>query len=161
MAEVTSKVDLLLELAGAYEHVIDTAVETARRGDAATGDAWGPREVVAHLAGWEVMATVRIPHIAAGMAPLEEADDARQAVMTDAINATIVTMAGDQPLDALCNMLRQAYQRDVALLRSLDDRLFQPGEYVYERTRAAIEHCHEHIERLIASHPHPDLGESC
>lgn len=158
MAEVTSKEDLLLELAAAYERVIDTAAETARRDVTSTGDAWGPREVVAHLAGWEVMATVRIPHIAAGMAPLEEADEARQAVMTDAINATIITMVGDQPLDALCDILRQAYQRDVALLRPLDDRLFQPGEYVYERTRAAIEHCHEHIEMLTASYS--EMGAS-
>lgn len=156
MAEVMSREDMLAEIAAAYERVIETAVEAARRGATSTGDAWGPRETVAHLAGWEVMATVRIPHIAAGMAPLEFADDARQAVMTDAINATIVAMVGEQPLHALCDLLRQAYQRDVELLRSLDDRLFQPGEYVYERTRAAIEHCQEHIDLLISSHPHAE-----
>src|SRR5258708_36329716 len=88
------------------------------------GDMWGPREIVAHLAGWEVMATVRIPKIAAGMPPLEEANQARQAVMNDAINATIVTMVGDQPLDTVCGMLRQAYQRDVEILRKLDDTFF-------------------------------------
>jgi hypothetical protein len=30
----------------------------------------------------------------------------------------------------------------------LDDRFFQPGEYVYERMISDIEHCHEHIEAL-------------
>ena len=109
----------------------------------------GAREIVAHLAGWEVMATVRIPRIVAGMPPLEESDEARQEVMNDAINATIVTMIGDQSLDAVCGILRQAYQRDIELLKTLDNTFFQPGQYVYERTNAAIEHCQEHLEMLV------------
>jgi hypothetical protein len=80
------------------------------------------------------------------MPPIEVADEAQAEVMTDAINATIVTMAGYQSLDELCGLLRHAYQRDLANLRGLDERFFQPGEYVYERTRGAIEHCQEHLE---------------
>jgi hypothetical protein len=99
------------------------------------------------------MATVRIPKIAAGMPPFEEADEARQAVMDDAINATIVTMVGDQSLDTVCGMLRLASQRDVEILRKLDDTFFQPGNYVYERTKAVIEHCQEHSQELVLSHP--------
>ena len=99
------------------------------------------------------MATVRIPHIAAGMPPLEEADETRQAVMNDAINTTIVTMVGDQPFETVCGMLRHAYRSDVEILRKLDDTFFQPGEYVYERTKAAIEHCQEHSEVLVLYHP--------
>ncbi len=53
------------------------------------------------MAGWEVMATSRIPHIAAGMPPFEYADETQQAAMDDAINATLVTMVGDQPLNLL------------------------------------------------------------
>jgi len=144
-----SKEQLLQEFADAYEKLIGTATEAARRGVTRQGDTWGPREIVAHLAGWEVMATVRIPHIAAGMPPLEEADEARQAIMNDAINATIVTMVGDQPLETVCGLLRQAYRSDVEILRKLDDTFFQPGEYVYERTKAAIEHCQEHMQLLL------------
>ena len=148
-----SKEQLLQEFAEAYEKLIGTATEAAQRGVTRQGDTWGPREIVAHLAGWEVMATVRIPKIVAGMPPLEEADETRQAVMNDAINATIVTMIGDQPLETLCGLLRQAYQRDIEMLRKLDDTFFQPGEYVYERTKAAIEHCQEHMQVLVLSHP--------
>jgi hypothetical protein len=148
-----SKAQLLQELVDAYEKLIGTAIEAAQRGVTRQGDTWGPREIVAHLAGWEVMATVRIPRIAAGMSPLEEADEARQAVMNDAINATIVTMVGDQPLETVCGMLRQAYQSDVEILKGLDEKFFQPGEYVYERTRSVIEHCQEHIQVLVLSHP--------
>jgi uncharacterized protein DUF1706 len=151
--DAMSKEQLLQELAEAFERLIGTATEAAQRGVSRQGDRWGPREIVAHLAGWEVMATVRIPKIAAGMPPLEEANQARQAVMNDAINATIVTMVGDQPLDTVCGMLRQAYQRDVEILRKLEDTFFQPGEYVYERTISVIEHCQEHSQELVERTP--------
>jgi hypothetical protein len=147
--EAMSKEQLLQELAEAFEKLIGTATEVAQRGATRQGDGWGPREVVAHLAGWEVMATVRIPKIAAGMPPLEFADETQQTVMNDAINATIVTMIGEQPLDSVCGLLRQAYQHDVEILRKLDDTFFQPGEYVYERTRSVIEHCQEHSQELL------------
>ncbi len=147
-----SKKQLLQEFADAYEKVIDAATGAAQHGVTHKGDTWGPREVVAHLAGWEIMATVRIPSIVAGMPPLEETDEAREAVMNDAINATIVAMIGNQSLEVVCNILRQAYQRDIEILKKLDDTFFQPGEYVYERTKSAIEHCQEHAQELAASH---------
>lgn len=143
-----SKEQLLRELAEACERFIGTATKAVQRGVTHQGEAWGPREFVAHMAGWEVMASVRVPKVAAGMAPLEFADEAQQAVMTDAINATIVTMMGDQSLDSLCGILRRAYQRDIEILRQLDVRFFQPGEYVYERTKGVIEHCKEHSDDI-------------
>lgn len=151
MTAPMSKGQLIQAFADAYEHLIQTATEAARRGATRHTDGWGPREIVAHLAGWEVMATVRVPHIVAGMAPLEYEDETQQAVMNDAINATIVTMIGDQSLEAVCGILRRAYQRDIALLNGLDERFFQPGEYVYERTKDVIEHCQEHMEGLVPS----------
>jgi len=123
-----SKEQLLQEFANAYEKLIETATEVAQRGATPTGDMWGPCEIVAHLAGWEVMATVRIPHIVAGMLPFEETDEARQAVMNDAINATIVAMMGNQSLATVCGILRQAYQRDIEILKQLDDSFFQPAQ---------------------------------
>lgn len=147
------KEQLLQDLAHAYEKFIETATEAAQRGVIPKGDTWGPREIVAHMAGWEVMATVRIPKIAAGMPPFEYEDETQQIVMDDAINATIVTMVGDQPLDTVCGILRQAYQHDIEILRNLHEKFFQPGEYVYERTKGAIEHCQEHSEELNLNYP--------
>jgi hypothetical protein len=144
------KEQLLQELTEAHEQLIVAATEASRRGFTRKGDEWGPREIVAHMAGWEAMATVRIPKIAAGMPPFEYADEAQQDVMDDAINATIVAMIGDQSLSAVCGILRQAYQRDIEMLTGLDKRFFQPGEYVYERTKAAIEHCQEHTQALVS-----------
>jgi hypothetical protein len=148
-----SKEQLLQEFAKAYEQLIGTASLAAQRGVTRQGDMWGPREIVAHMAGWEVMATVRIPRIVAGMPPAEFADETQQTVMNDAINAAMITLIGEQPLDTLCGMLRQAYQRDVEMLRKLDDTFFQPGQYVYERTKDVIEHCQEHLQGLVLTHP--------
>jgi hypothetical protein len=148
-----TKEQLLQEFAEAYEQLIRTASLTAQRGMTHQADRWGPSEIVAHIAGWEIMATVRIPRIVAGMPPAKFADETQQTVMNDAINAAMVTLIGDQSLDILCGMLRQAYQRNVELLRTLEDTFFRPGEYVYERTKGVIEHCEEHINMLVLSHP--------
>ncbi|HKV83933.1 MAG TPA: hypothetical protein VJN88_05215 [Ktedonobacterales bacterium] len=144
------KDDLIQAFADAYERVIAAATRAAQHGAARPENGWGPREAVAHLAGWEAMAAVRIPAIVGGLAPLEFEDDARAVVMDNAINAAFVAVAGKRSVTALCDTLRQAYQRTVALLRTVDDRHFQPGAYVYERTRGAIEHCDEHIEQFTA-----------
>jgi hypothetical protein len=147
-----SKEPLIQKFAEAYEQLIETASMAAQHGVNQRQDRWGPREIAGHLAGWEVMASVRIPRIVAGMPPAEFADPIQQLVMNDAINAAIVTLIGEQPLETLCGMLRQAYLRNIELLRSLDDTFFQPGEYVYERTKAVIEHCQEHAQQLVLPH---------
>lgn len=150
MAEqAMSKEQLLRAFADAYERVIATATAAAERGTTHTAESWGPREIIAHLAGWEVMAAVRVPAIVGGMAPIEFADPAQDEVMNDAINGAFVTIIGDQPLAALCDILRQTYLRNAASLQALDASLFQPGEYVYERTKGVIEHCQEHSEMLL------------
>jgi hypothetical protein len=147
-----SKEPLIQKFAEAYEQLIETATLAAQHGMTQRQNRWGPREIVGHLVGWEVMASVRIPRIVAGVPPPEFADPTQQSVMNDAINAAMVTLIGEQPLETLCGMLRQTYQRNIELLRSLDDTFVQPGEYVYERTKAVIEHCQEHAQQLVLLH---------
>ena len=62
---------MLQEVTEAFEHLIAAAQDAAQRGVTRQADAWGPREIVAHLAGWEVLASVRISQIAAGKPPFE------------------------------------------------------------------------------------------
>ncbi len=147
------KEQLLQALADAYESLVAAATAAERRGVTRGPDGWGPREIVAHLAGWEVMATVRVPRIAAGLAPMELADEAQQTVMDDAINAAFVALAENQPVEVLCAILRRAYRRDIEILETLDGRFFRPGEYVYERTQGIVEHCHEHAQQLGSGQP--------
>jgi hypothetical protein len=49
--DAVSKEHLLQELAEAFEQLIRTATEAAQRGVTRQEDRWGPREIVAHLAG--------------------------------------------------------------------------------------------------------------
>src|SRR5689334_22591635 len=143
---MTTKEQLTQEFAAAYEQLIEAASLAAQRGMTEGPDGWGPREIVAHMAGWEVMASVRIPRIVAGTPPAEFSDPAQTTMMNDAVNAAFVTLIGEQPLETLCDMLRHIYRRNADLLRSVDDTFFQPGEYVYERTKAVTEHCEEHMQ---------------
>ena len=145
---MTTKEQLIQKFASAYEQLIEAATLAAQSVTAKGLDGWGPREIVGHMAGWEVMASVRIPRIVAGTPPAEFADPTQATMLNDAINAAFVTLIGEQPLETLCNILRQTYLRNADLLRSLDERFFQSGEYVYERTRGVIEHCQEHMEQL-------------
>lgn len=68
-------------------------------------------------------------------------------------NAMIVTIIGGQSLETVCNMLRQAYQRNLEQLRKFDDAFYQPGNYVYDRTKGVLEHCQKHIEILAPVRP--------
>jgi hypothetical protein len=106
-----SKEQLLQELAEAFERLIGTATEAAQRGVSRQGDRWGPRQIVAHLAGWEVMATVRIPKIAAGMPPLEEANQARQAHYSRTSSSQLFKVNG-----STCLHLASSTCRDVTSL---------------------------------------------
>ncbi len=144
-----TKEQLLRECVAAYEQFIEAAALAEQQGVISGSGSWGPRAAVAHMVGWEVMASVRIPKIVAGMVPMEFPDPTQQEVMNDALNAAFITLAGEQPLATLCNMLRRAYQQNIELLDSLDDALFRPGEYVYERTKDVVEHCQEHREQLV------------
>jgi hypothetical protein len=147
---VSTKEQLLPTVAEAFEQLIEVAQGAAVHGVSRQTDSWGPREIVAHLAGWEMIAAVHIPKIVASMSPLfTYPDKTQQETLNEALNTMMVTLVGEQPLTILCDMLRQAYQRDIEMLEKLDESLFQPGQYVYGRTKAIIDHCHEHVEGLL------------
>ncbi|HEU5377174.1 MAG TPA: divalent-cation tolerance protein CutA [Ktedonobacteraceae bacterium] len=141
-----SKEQLIQRLAEAHERLIEAATRAYKRGT--TGAAWGPREVVAHIAGWEVMAAVRIPKLVAGIPPIQYVSKEQHDASDDNTNATIIAMIGNQSFEEVCHILREANQRDIQMLRELDEALFVPGNYVYGRIEAAIDHCNEHIQAL-------------
>ncbi len=86
-----SKEQLLQEYEEAFEQLIKTANDVARSGGTRQGGVWGPREIVAHLTGWEVLAGERISQVAAGQQPFEFNETPQ---IDDAINVMIVTMKG-------------------------------------------------------------------
>lgn len=137
---MTPKEQLLQELSEAHERLIAAAATALRRGVVQEGERWGPREVMAHIVGWEANALVRVPKIVAGAERLEYDNDA--------FNTAILTVLGNQSFDAVRDLLRKTYQRDVEMLRALDESNFVPGNYAYERTKAAIRHNYEHAQEL-------------
>ncbi len=138
--EKRTKEQLLQELIEAHERLIAAATAACERGVTREGEKWGPREIMAHIAGWEANAIKRVPKIVVG-APFRKYDD-------DAFNEAVITILGDQSFDTVRDILRQTYQRDIAMLQALDESVFVPGNYAYERAKAAISHCYEHAQEL-------------
>ncbi len=138
--ERMAKEQLLQELVNSHERLIASATTAHERGVTRDGEKWGPREVVAHIAGWEANAIRRVPNALAG-APFTKYDQ-------EAFNNVVITLVGDQSFEKVRDILRQTYQRDVEMLRKLDDSAFVPGNYAYDRTKAAISHNHEHAQEL-------------
>ncbi len=137
---VTSKEQLLQKLIEAHERLIAAATTVFERGVAQEGGKWGPREIMAHIAAWEANAIERVPKIVAGAERLKYNDDA--------FNAAVITILGNQSFDAIRDILRETYQRDIEMLRALDESVFVPGNYACERTKAAIRHTYEHAQEL-------------
>lgn len=136
------KEELLQEFEKASERLILAATMTSARGITRQGNQWGPREVLAHIVGWNVEATERLPRIIAGEPPLKYDDEA--------FNVAIITVLGDQPFDVVLDMFRQTHQRYIQMLSAQDEAVFVPGHPVYRRIQAVIEHHHEHAQGLDA-----------
>ena len=133
------KDQLLCAFGEAHERLINAAAAAATRGVSREGDL-GPREVLAHIVGWEAEATERIPLLVAGSPALTYDDHA--------FNAAVLTVLGDQPFEVVRDMLRRTHQRLAQMLSTLEDTAFVPGNSVYERVKAQIRHSDEHAQQL-------------
>ncbi len=135
-----TKEQLLQELINSHERLIASATTAHERGVTRDGEKWGPREIVAHIAGWEANAIIRVPNTLAG-SPFSKYDQ-------EAFNNVVITLVGDQTFEKVCDILRLTYRLDVEMLRKFDDSVFVPGNYAYDRTEAAIQHNYEHAQEL-------------
>ncbi|HYU76121.1 MAG TPA: DinB family protein [Ktedonobacteraceae bacterium] len=142
MTKEYSKDEMIIAFDEAYERLIAAANAAVERGVLVREGEWGPREVLAHIAGWGVEATERLPRVLAG-APALVYDD-------NAFNAAIITMLGDQSYVQVRNLLQQTHQHFVHMLHAQDESVFTPGNPVYERVKAVIQHHLQHVEELDA-----------
>ena len=60
----------------------------------------------------------------------------------------MVTLVGDQPIEALRRMLDRVHNRFLGMPEVQEDESFVPGHPIFERTKAAIGHSLEHIQAL-------------
>ena len=123
----------------AHERLILAATSAEMRGIVRKGE-WGPREVLAHIIGWESEATARIPRLAAGEPPVTYDDDA--------INFAVITALGNQSFEDVRATLRSAHQRLIDLLKEQEDAVFTAGHSVYQRVAAMTQHSNEHAQKL-------------
>ncbi len=137
---ILSKRQVIHAFDQAHEQLLLAAKSAVQRGERIPQGEWGPREVLAHIAGWGAEATSRLPKVAQGTPPLQYDDDA--------FNDAIIAMIGEQSFEQISTILQRTHERFVQMLQALDEPLFVPGNPVYERLRAVIEHHIEHTQRL-------------
>ncbi|SRR5579875_952994 len=138
---ILSKEQLLHAFDQAHERLLLAATSAVQRGESISEGEWGPREILAHIAGWGAEATSRLPKVAQGEPPLKYDDDA--------FNDATIVMIGDQTFEEISALLQQVHERFVQMLWGLDEPLFVPGNPIYERVKAVIEHHLEHARGLM------------
>jgi hypothetical protein len=143
-----SKEQLIRAFDAAYDKLLATAVAAVERGSVLQEGEWGPREVLAHIAGWAAEATVRIPQVIAGSPPVVYTDPVQHSAIDNAFNAAIIILAGNQSFDQVAAIMQQTHQRFVHMLQAQDEGIFVPGNYVYERVLAVIRHHLQHAQEL-------------
>jgi len=136
-----SKDDMLGALAKAHDDLLIAADAAVTRGDQHDDGGWGVRETLAHIGGWEVEATQRIPQLLAG-APTRDYD-------ADTFNVDAVAVHEGQSLHEVRDSLERAYARLVNLLDGLDEAAFTPGGGAWEWVGALTRHAHEHARELM------------
>ena len=141
--EGSLKEQLLREFNTAHERLVTAAKAAHARGITMRGEQWGPREILAHIVGWSVEGTERIPRIIAGEPPLKYDDEA--------FNVAIITVLGGQSFDRVLDMFQQTYQRYISMLKEQDDAIFVPEHPVDRRLQAVIQHHYEHAQGLDES----------
>ena len=146
-----TKEQLIQAFDEAYTKLIVAVTQAVKRGMKAQDNEWGPREILAHIVGWAVKTTEILPQIAAGLPPLTYASDLQHDAIDEAFNTAFITILGDQPFEQVLPLAHQTHQHFVQMLRAQDEKIFVPGNAVYERLQRVIDHHLQHAQELEAT----------
>jgi periplasmic divalent cation tolerance protein len=144
----TSKEQLLCAFDEAHEKLVNAASHAAKWGVQFQNGVWGPREVLAHIAGWAAQATTQLLQVITGVPPITYASEVQHAGLDEAANTAFIALIGNQTFEEVLTITHQAHRRFVDMLRAQDDTIFVPGNYVYERMKRVIAHHLEHAQEL-------------
>jgi hypothetical protein len=147
MKQETEKERIIQAFDEAYEKLIISANAAEKSGKFLKCQ-WGPREILAHIAGWAAQATVQIPQVIAGIPDVTYHNDVQHAAVDDAANAAFIALIGDQSFEEVRHIANQTHQRFAAMLGTQSDSIFVPGNYVYERMKRVIDHHLQHAQEL-------------
>lgn len=148
-----SKDEMLGAFAETHDSLLIAADAAVTRGNphGADGLGWGVREVLAHIAGWEVEATQRLPQLMAG-APARDYD-------ADTFNAAAVAAYEGQSLHEVRDSLERVHARLLNLLAGLDEAAFAPGGVAEEWVSALTRHSRAHARALMGGRERPEETE--
>ena len=135
----TLKEQMLREFDEAHEKLISVATTAHLRGASYKGG-WGPREVLAHIIGWESEARHRIPQLIAGATPKEYDHEASNIIAVAAIDG--------QSFEQVRDTLRRAHRRLLHMLMKQEDAVFAPETSTHRRVKAMARHSVEHAQEL-------------
>ncbi len=147
MKQETEKEQIIQAFDEVYEKLIVSADAAEKRGKSSQPQ-WGPREILAHIAGWAAQATAQIPQVIAGIPDVAYRDDVQHAAVDDAANAAFIALIGDQSFEEVRQIADQTHERFAAVLKAQSDNIFVPGNYVYERMKRVIDHHLQHAQEL-------------
>ena len=150
------KAQLIHDFNEAYEKLIHAATTAAKQGIKAQEGAWGPREILAHIAAWAVFTTQQIPQIVAGLPPMNYDSDIQHTTIDDDFNVAMIAILGDQSFEQIVHITHKTHQKFVQMLIGLDYDIFVPSNYVYERMRRVIDHHIQHAQELEAMNLYSD-----
>ncbi|MBE3558892.1 MAG: hypothetical protein IMW89_06665 [Ktedonobacteraceae bacterium] len=145
---ISSKEQMISAFDAAYNRLLVAATAAAERGVVLPQGEWGPREVLAHVAGWAAQATTRIPQVIAGSLPVVYIDEAQHDAVDDAFNAAFIALVGGQSFAQVSATFQQTHHAFVDMLKAQDERHFVPGSYLYERMLAVVHHHLQHAQEL-------------
>ena len=132
----------------AYEKLIAAATRATEQSSATQNSEWGPREILAHIAGWAAQATAILPQIIAGLPTPTYGSNQQHNAIDEAFNEAFIALIGKQSFEQVLTITHQTHQRFVQMLKAQDESIFVSGNYVYERMKRVIDHHLEHAQEL-------------
>ncbi|GCE19447.1 divalent-cation tolerance protein CutA [Dictyobacter kobayashii] len=142
------KEQIIREFDNVYEQLVRAATAAAKRGVEIQNGEWGPREILAHIAGWAAQATTQLPQVIKGLPPIAYASKAQHAGLDEAANDEFIALIGNQAFEDVLNIAHKTHLDFVSMLRTQDKNNFVPNHYVYDRMKRVIEHHLQHAQEL-------------
>jgi hypothetical protein len=147
--QVLTKEQIIEAFDNAYNRLINLTITTQKTNSSTNStNGWGPREILAHIAGWASQATTFMPQVIAGIPPQTFYNENQHTAIDDTFNVSFITLIGNQSFEQILNIANQTHQDFKDMLLAQHENIFVPGNYLYERLKRVILHYLDHAQEL-------------
>ena len=147
--QVLTKEQIIEAFDNAYNRLINHTITTQKTNSSTNStNGWGPREILAHIAGWASQATTFMPQVIAGIPPQTFYNENQHTAIDDTFNVSFITLIGNQSFEQILNIANQTHQDFKDMLLAQHENIFVPGNYLYERLKRVILHYLDHAQEL-------------